>query len=386
MIITNEKYIDVFFVFFLLRGLLQVLYNTDMPIPVEILHVFSLTLLFLLLVNFLNNVISYKKHELLNFHLIFFFLYMMILSVIMGNVVISDVISYFISILAFLLFIYCYGDKKSSFIYWFVLSIFLFQLIYSVYQGGLGIITEREGRNTLGSIFGHANSFALILTAYLITKFNNDGLKKDKSIDLVIIISLIILILILGSRSMIIGLISSFVYWKFFGFKLNKFTIIGYTILISTLTYFIVDYGVQLLDTSWGDQTFTSGNSLKWRIIHWYYYLQDMDSISKIMFGHGVGAHESVTLIIYGRFFEVHNDFIKIIYDMGVLGLLLYLIVDYMIISFIRKMCGIDWRIITIFGMKYFFMFFDNFATNIIPVISLSFVMYLFVRSRCEQY
>jgi hypothetical protein len=386
MIISKEQYINIFFVFFLLRGFLQVIYNTGFLIKAEILHIFSLTLLFLLFLNFLNNVVGYKKHELLVIHLLFFLIYMISISLINGNAITTDIISYFISILSFMLFIYCYDNKNSKFLYFIIISIFIIQLLYSIYQSGYGIITEREGRNTLGSIFGHANSFALILTAYFIAKFNKEGFKNNRNFDVIIFILLFFLILILGSRSMIIGLISSFIFWKLVGFKVNRFTVVGYMILLSLLTYFIVDYGIRLLDTSWGEQTFTSGNSLKWRIIHWYYYLQDMDTISATLFGNGVGAHEDVTLIIYGRFFEVHNDFIKIIYDMGVLGLVFYLVIDLFIINYIKKICGLDWRLISIFGMKYFFMFFDNFATNIIPVISLSFVTYLFVmdRSRSE--
>ena len=185
---------------------------------------------------------------------------------------------------------------------------------------------------------------------------------------------------------MIIVFALTSLYDFLFGKKRNPVYLLIYLASIISLVYILVWYGNTLVDQSLGEQSLTSGNSLKWRIIHWQYYINDIKNTSDLMFGFGTGAHEEVTNLVYNKYLEVHNDFLRMTYDIGILGVLLYIVIDVQIIIYCYKQLNAkNWFVIYAFIAKYFFMFFDNYVTNLMTVLGFYNVLILALESKNEK-
>ena len=213
----------------------------------------------------------------------------------------------------------------------------------------------------IGSFFGHANSASFFISILLLLIHYTKGRRS-----LIIKSILIILLFLLGTRSVLLvtfTLLGGLKISEYFDD--NKLPIILSFAALSVILCFYINYVAQ---ESWStNPVLLSGNSLKWRVRHWLLYTDRITNLFQLFFGQGLSSHEIVPLFFYDRFFEVHNDYLKITYDIGLLGLLLYLCAELSILRFfLTKVTDRKHRncLIAIFLTKTFFMFFDNLVTN----------------------
>lgn len=380
--ITYKKLAFLFTLFFIIRGISQLLFSVKLLNDTLILHIASSSLLVFVVTIFLNNL---KKRKCVsNTHILLFFsaAYFLATSFIHGYYFnFTDFISYVIPLVAFvgLFEIRNYIDYR--FIVKIVLVVFVFQIFFLITTSGMNGIFDRAGREGLGSLFGHANSLALIAASFFIAIQHKEAVKNFKSNLLLRNLFLLLMIAIIGARSMLLSIIVGYLYVLMSRGSISNRSLSLMSILYASLTVAIVLYGLSLVNSEWGVQSYLSGNSLKWRIIHWQYYLRELSELDRMLFGYGVGAHELVTNGLYYKYLEVHNDFVRIIYDIGILGLFIYISSDYVITKVINTKVKVDWRYYLILANKYFFMFFDNYIANMFSILGMTLVLLFYVRN-----
>ncbi|WP_183579095.1 O-antigen ligase family protein [Mucilaginibacter sp. X5P1] len=262
------------------------------------------------------------------------------------------------------------------------LKIFFFVLCIQVplAYAGLG------DKSTTGSVFGHANSANLFLSFLIL--LNIEKLKLH------IIGLLFILMIVLGGRTSLIA--SIIIVIAVFAVDRVKAKSIKNLIVAASAYCLYVIYAalIALADkTDWNDKVKIGGSSgfgdmsldsLKWRLQNWSYYLKDLNSRDVILFGKGIGSYINVSPHYYDQFFEVHNDFLKIAYDLGVVGLCLFLIADISLgVFFAKKSKNKGYLIALVYLLRYSFMFFDNLVTNFLgTVVFVGFLYYVAAKSK----
>lgn len=380
--IIKIKDVAIIFVFiFVARGLSQALFSSSVIKGTLILHTLSMLLLLLIFLLFINEVYKRKSLKVELIYLSLFLLYMLIISSINSYVVVTDLLNYSMPLIMTCSLLSIRKKINLEFLVTTVLVIFLMQVSLLAIKNGYGFVFNRESRESLGSIFGHANSLALIVACYFIIK-QNSSIKSNLKLKSNIKNTLgVITLLIIGARSMLLSIFIGYSYWILNNGKISRFRFIASLAVYGLVVYLIVQYGISLLEESWDDQSYTSGNSLKWRIIHWSYYISHFHNLNDVLFGFGVGSHELVTSGLYDKYLEVHNDFLRIIYDIGIVGLILYLISDFLIVKKLKIVSSVDWRIYLVLTTKYFFMFFDNYVTNLVSLTGMSLLMLLYVKN-----
>lgn len=379
--ITYKNLSLIFLLAFTLRGISQLLFSIKIINNTTILHILSSGLLFFFFALFLNNVRKnssiYREHLLLISAICFF-----ITTSIFNNYFnFTDFINYVLPIVIFISLFELRHFIHFTLLVKIVSIVFIFQVFFLLFTKGFGGLIDRDGREGLGSLFGHANSLALMAASVFIVKLDSNVYKNLKNKKLVINILFFTAIAIIGARSMLLSIAFGYLIWLYFKGKISLTNKIITFIMYIFLIFGIVLYGLSLLESSWDVQSYLSGNSLKWRIIHWMYYLRDLDSVQSIVFGFGVGAHENVTDGIYYKYLEVHNDFLRVVYDVGLVGLLIYLSFDYVLTKKIKKHIKLDWRYYLLLSTKYFFMFFDNFVTNMLSITGITLILMFYIKN-----
>lgn len=377
------NHIAFFFVFlFISRGFAQSLFSIKFFTNTAILHVFSLGLLVFLYLVYFNAEFNRRKLKREHVVLLLASLYFLTTSLFNNYFNLTDFITYVMPIITFGAVYELRKHLNFNLILKITVLVLAIQILYLVASHGLSGIVSRQGRDGLGSIFGHANSLALIAACYFIVSqrsriIDNFGLKKLFSNGFAFLV-----IAIIGARSMLLSVAMGIGFWLFFRGRVTRFRLLLMVTTYALLTSSIVYYGISLLEASWQEQSFTSGNSLKWRIIHWLYYLQDFTDLKSVFFGFGIGSHEVVTDGLYIKYLEVHNDFLRILYDVGIVGLTFYLIFDYVIYMKLKRNIDVDWRFFLLLATKYFFMFFDNYVTNMLSVTGMMILYVEYARLR----
>ena len=359
-----------------LRGVMQALYAYFSNAIMSYLHFSSAVLFVFILILFIARCATTQvpRSIFISFILLVFWLTLSMLVHRMNGF--GDYIVYTLPsmvVLSLAQFIRFLHWKEIGFV---ALLVFGFQIATLIGDGGFVAIFARESRGQLGSLFGHANSFGLILSVISICVwFSQYGLRR---VTLTTII--FILLLLVGARSVLIAVVISI------GCSLvcSRWAAKNVAILLSCMfvasIVVVLAYGMTLVEQDWTEQSIASGNSLKWRVIHWAYYLKDLSSMSDWLAGFGLGAHEGVTVGLYDKYYEVHNDYIRIIYDVGLVGLGLYFAADYCIFKELSRKCvNSYWFLISAFWTKWFFMFFDNMVTNMMTIIGFYLVVMIYV-------
>lgn len=355
----------------LVRGLAQFLYSYNSSF-LPILHASSLTLFFLVGLSFILFVKSGFVPVSIVAVVASYNLFFMLISIRFQYFEVGDYLTYIFPVFMAVLCSSVLKYKSYKHIYFLVVLLFLIQLAIVLRKYGIEGILSRQSRGELGSLFGHANSFGLILTVFFIglvfTYFERWRIP--------LILSVFIISIFVGARSMIIAMIFMYLFYMARSLFKREFVYLVVFVFVG-LMFSIVMYGYSLHEVEWTEQSMTSGNSLRWRLLHWNYYLMDLDSISNWLIGFGVGAHSSVTENVYATYYEVHNDFIRMIYDFGLVGLTLYLFLDYLIIKkFLFRYSST--MVVGMFMTKYFFMFFDNMVTNMMTIVGFYLVVFKF--------
>src|SRR5690554_1622409 len=390
MIMTSVKLKDsviildvIVFTLFFVRGLLQLGMALEV-VPHIVITAYGVLLLSLFLFFFIRTRFVFYLPKSLSWYLLFlgYGLFQIVYSGFSLKGV-NDILSYFTYFLVAVYF-FCQGDvsrKGKIRLFLFCFFFFLFIQIFYVVVLGFG------HRGLLGSVLGHANS-ANLLMAFMVVYFAS--LRKWAFVA-----GLLGLMVIVGGRTSLISAsivaVTIFIS-NFIGPKYLKKLIVYFSLFFGFAFFtFLIFKGAA---ADWGDSiglSFIGGdkarlislNSLKWRVIHWGYYLNDLSIPKQIILGNGAGAHALVSPPIYGQFYEVHNDFLKIFYDFGLIGFSLFLLADIgMGRFFLNKYNGNHHLILYLYYIRYTYMLFDNMVTNFIGIFI--FVFFVFILSQKE--
>lgn len=336
------------------------------PYDIQLLHAMSGAIMFVLVLSMLLILMRNVSLYLLRYKVFMLFLFYLILSALFNGDAGAQKYVEAVSYILILIFVVSFASIYVSYRYlqWFIilfLVIIILQLLFSFYQHGLFYFNSRQNRGGIGSFFGHANSAAFFVSILLFVLYNSKGRRA-----LFVKIFFITLLFLLGTRSVFLVTCTLLVSLKVSEYLDDSTLIVllGFVVL-SVAIGFYINY---IVEQSWNTQSsMLSGNSMKWRVRHWLYYIERITTTNQLIFGQGLASHEDVPRFFYNRYFEVHNDFLKITYDIGVLGLFLYLWADLSITLACLKQV-VDKRqrncLLAIYLVKAFFMFFDNLVTN----------------------
>ncbi len=367
---------------FILRGVSQSLYSIKILNETTILHFFSFVMLIMLAFVFFNAILKARGIKSEHILLALGSVYYISISFINGYFNVTDFISYIMPIIAFIGLFELRKSANFIIIVKFTAIVFFLQVATLLAVKGFHGIVAREGREGLGSLFGHANSLALMAASFFIIFQNKNIYSNIKGNKALINLMFFLTIGIIGARSMVMSIAIGYLFWLVLKPKYTPLKVYAMFILYFVLISFIVSYGYSLLESSWDTQSYTSGNSLKWRVIHWEYYIDKFNSIFDFLIGFGIGSHEVVTAGVYFKYLEVHNDILRITYDTGIFGLLIYFCFDFSITKKIKNIIDLDWRYYLLIATKYFFMFFDNYVTNMLSVTGMAMIIIMYVRKR----
>lgn len=182
---------------------------------------------------------------------------------------------------------------------------------------------DKFGR--IHSIFSHPNFYAFYLIIVIISIIHEITIKQiDIKVGTIYIIFNLFMIISAGSKTSLIAISIALLYtYRNYIKKRNLlfrilftsvvciiFMIIFYKVKDNLINYriFNIDYGVQANQV----------DSFSWRLLNWKAKFQSWDdNIFGIIFGYGIGSE-----ILYDfKGFAMHNEYLRILFDCGILGL-----------------------------------------------------------------
>lgn len=196
--------------------------------------------------------------------------------------------------------------------------------IYGIFFNEVFVGNRVGGLDQAPVLFGYNMllGFWLSMISY---KTNMGSNKFNSKLDLLYAIGFIVGILLSQSRGSFFGLISGMTFIFFFSKKINYKYIIYISIVVTALSIFFI-YNSPFFYKNFGLQRIIdifTGNANEERFIIWRQmidvYFKDLN-IFRFLIGGGVGSGND----LIGR--GVHSDHLKIIFDFGIIGYLIYLI------------------------------------------------------------
>jgi hypothetical protein len=132
-----------------------------------------------------------------------------------------------------------------------------------------------------------------------------------------------------------------------------------------------------------------SGSSIVWRLEAWSAYASLLDTPLKLIFGLGIGTQRSVFLNDYpGSLVHIfdapgtHNDYLGIVVDFGLMGLLLFFIGIRALVRYLKSLERID-PTIQYLRCYLYSLLFAMLSENILDLLSMS-LSILFLVSFCK--
>lgn len=208
---------------------------------------------------------------------------------------------------------------------------FLFTLFYP--QFGKMIY---EGNLVWKGLFGHKNSLAIsmafgIILSYTVYKFSKSKLRK--LISIINIVGAFLLLMLSGSMTSLIIVIASYIFYKvykIFNIKINPVAIL--------LCINIIVYSVVMLGQKYNDlfmRIFNRDLTLTGRVDIWKVIINLIKYKPLVGYGYGGVWNErsSIQQYIWSKTFigmeTTHNGFLEWAFQVGVIGLFLFLIVIF---------------------------------------------------------
>ena len=219
--------------------------------------------------------------------------------------------------------------KIMLFSWWLVVFIELMQMI-----GVLPVLHLFEGLR-MESLTGHPNALANFLTiqiGYWIFEY----FQQKKIIDLIYGISSLVLIMPTQSRTaLIMGMFISvilFLNWAK-DVEISKFrkriiwsvvfvVLIGISFALQERLFseFFDSSGISFEDIKGG----VLKGSFTWRLYNWYWLVNYMVQNS-LVWGFGINTVPFYNEIVTGAHLEAHNEYVRVIFEIGLVGFLIYL-------------------------------------------------------------
>ena len=108
-----------------------------------------------------------------------------------------------------------------------------------------------------------------------------------------------------------------------------------------------------------------SFRSLQWRVEFWEFFVQDKE-LPTLILGHGIGSADAYAASLYGgEYFPPHNDYIRIYYDAGLVGLVFFAgIIVYMLREIARVLTASNVSVLLVYLTIVAFYITDNFIYN----------------------
>lgn len=224
----------------------------------------------------------------------------------------------------------------------------VFPLAVGIYQliSGQGN-TDTEGLARIYGTFEHPNAYSFFLVFIFCISYTVLLTNKSKwKIYILFLLNAVIAALIIQTYCRISWIAFLAVFFLIsYRYRKKKTIIISLSLtilvyaffsssilerLVSATKIFGIDRFIESLKYN-GDKSllienslFETGNSLGWRLNAWVYLLRKMTG--HLVIGHGLGTVFSAMHDLYETYIHPHNAYIGILYDTGIVGLLLFII------------------------------------------------------------
>ena len=193
------------------------------------------------------------------------------------------------------------------------------------------IIHSLEGETRIGSTFSHPNFYGYYLVIVIICiLYKKDSISnglKRKMLNLYFLLNIILLIFTYTRTTLIILLLILFFRLLIYAFSKNKFlsiSILTYSIVILVIASFFI-FNSSIFLSSRFNISANSG-SFSWRIGRWNsaigYWVK---SLEYIIFGCGWLTSREFTIEPGYRTYNMHNEFLRLIFDIGIMGFIAYI-------------------------------------------------------------
>ncbi len=212
-----------------------------------------------------------------------------------------------------------------------------FQLAASFFTAGFdGLLSAIDARPVTG-MFDHPNTYLIC-----ILPFSLYFIKRRAYGWLLITLTTC---LFTGTRGPFLAILCLFLL--FIKFLLNK--PINKRDIIFSLLFIILVYSIFII-FNWTDKVYTDWTSrinlasFWWRVSHWKNFLK-YDSTVYFLFGHGVGAADFVLNSVYDATrpdILPHNDYLRLYWDVGIIGVALFLNLIFSVIKMLYRSTNID--------------------------------------------
>jgi putative inorganic carbon (hco3(-)) transporter len=205
--------------------------------------------------------------------------------------------------------------------------------IYQLMSGQGNTFTERLVR-IYGS-FEHPNAYSYFLVFLFCISYTILLTSKTRwKIYLLFLLNIIIMLLIVQTYCRI-SWVAFMVVFFLLSYRYRKRKLIIILIIIAIILCFVLSYSVFERLTSTFNEITTggkiagadsgTGNSMVWRINAWIYLLKQIPKSPII--GYGLGAVISAMNEFYGIYIHPHNAYIGILYDTGIIGFSLFIMI-----------------------------------------------------------
>lgn len=256
--------------------------------------------------------------------LYFFYLLFVLFSFVFSNNILVSTLDY-LRLLSIMVAFNCAGvyftdDQQKNLLLKVIIASSILPFFFGVYQ----LITKQGGQYTPGfnRIFGtfiHPNVFAqfliliffILLYTILVKKLN----KLQKSIAVAYLFITVLFLYSTFSRGPWIAFITALGF--FFSIK-NKFSVKIFFLILSLLMLMLILPHVKIRFEELQSTSYYGISSWEWRLRLWRMSIKGL--FNHPFLGNGLGMYESHMSVM------AHNDYLRIIYETGFLGLLLYLV------------------------------------------------------------
>lgn len=255
-----------------------------------------------------------------------------------------------------------------------IVAIGLMQLVLFIVQNTtINPSSFIESRPVKG-IFVHQSIFLIMIMPFFLY------FMKSRSYMWLFIILLVSVFT--GTRTLFFGAICMFIpiVKSFFKRKIK------WVDIVLTLLIIFIGYGTLIKMNSYGwswknEDTRLSTSTLQWRVQHWKGLLEESSADLSVLIGKGVGSADFHSNLTKDRAFPPHNDYLRIYYDLGIVGLLLYInLIIFMIRSLMRSQTPENDFIVLMYLIILCFSITDNFLYHTITVLIYMFLASYMIR------
>ena len=255
------------------------------------------------------------------------------------------------------------------------LSVGLYQIIFK--KGFSSGFSSEEGLNRVYGTFVHPNSYAFYLLIIIVTIFiYNQKYRRDKFFYLIGAVALLELYFTY-TRSAWLGMALMVVSYVFLSdISFNKKISFGILLIILSIPIYNLTYQrfANVLSGSMEE------SSLATRLYIW----KGMFTIYKErpVIGYGIGSFKYYSDIVLNWRIEAHNDYLRLLFETGIIGLLAYLGIQFNVLKNILKYKVNGYKIVVILICTFYLL---SLSDNIIDMAVCQWYMWTLIAIYGEE-